>query len=214
MDIVRRCLFIIPARGGSKRLPRKNLRKVCGRPMIEWVIDACRNSAFNRSDFLNDDPGRSQNVFVTSEDAEIIATSHNAGARVIVRPEYLADDHVWTQDVLRHAVDKVKEIDPDLVFNTVVRVQANSPQVTSAVIDSCIMKIRRDDLNEVFTVNRETLNEDAAVHAMKDDVVYQEALSVYKGIILTDYIDIHNGADLERVQRIMLGPLNLDGEIK
>ena len=85
---------VIPARGGSKRIPRKNIRPFCGRPMIAWSIQAARDSAcFDR-------------ILVSTDDAEIAAVARDAGAEVpFLRPSALADDHTGTIPVIAHAVE-------------------------------------------------------------------------------------------------------------
>jgi CMP-N-acetylneuraminic acid synthetase len=86
-------LGIIPARGGSKGVPRKNLRPICGRPLIAWTIDAAKNS--NRLD----------RFVVSTEDAEIKAVAQGLGAEVLDRPEELAGDAVLSWEVLKHALE-------------------------------------------------------------------------------------------------------------
>lgn len=83
---------IIPARGGSQRIPRKNIRAFLGRPIMSYVIDAAHHSALF------------EHVYVSTEDDEIAEAAQRYGARVIWRPADLARDEVGTQDVLRHAV--------------------------------------------------------------------------------------------------------------
>ena len=83
---------VIPARGGSRRLPRKALRLFRGRPVIAWSIDAAR--ACRLLDL----------VAVSTEDEEIAAIARAEGAAVIDRPEHLAKDEVGTQEVVRHAL--------------------------------------------------------------------------------------------------------------
>ena len=86
-------LCVIPARGGSKRIPRKNLRDFCGRPMIAWSIAAARDS------------GCFERVIVSTDDAEIAAVAQDAGAEVpFLRPAALADDHTPTKPVIAHAI--------------------------------------------------------------------------------------------------------------
>lgn len=83
---------VIPARGGSKRIPRKNIRPFCGRPMIAWAIDAARAS------------GLFDTVIVSTDDKEIAETAREAGAEVpFMRPAELADDHAGTIPVVAHA---------------------------------------------------------------------------------------------------------------
>ncbi len=87
-------LAVIPARGGSKRIPRKNVRPFCGQPMIVWSIAAARESGcFDR-------------VIVSTDDAEIAQVAREAGAEVpFIRPAELSDDHAGTIPVVRHATE-------------------------------------------------------------------------------------------------------------
>ncbi len=87
-------LCVIPARGGSKRIPRKNIKDFCGRPMIAWSILAARES------------GLFDCVLVSTDDSEIAAIAREAGAETpFVRPASLADDHTGTSAVVVHAIE-------------------------------------------------------------------------------------------------------------
>lgn len=86
-------LAIIPARGGSKRIPRKNIKLFAGKPMIAWPIEAAlKSGCFDR-------------VIVSTDDAEIaqVARAHGAEAP-FVRPPELSDDHTGTIPVIAHAI--------------------------------------------------------------------------------------------------------------
>lgn len=87
---------IIPARGGSKRIPRKNIRQFCGKPMIAWSIEAARESnCFNR-------------ILVSTEDAEISEVAKAHGAEVpFKRPAELSNDHAGTVPVIAHAIGEL-----------------------------------------------------------------------------------------------------------
>lgn len=87
-------IAVIPARGGSKRIPRKNIREFSGRPMIAWAISAAKASAlFNR-------------VIVSTDDEEIADLAKSLGAEApFVRPARLADDLTPTVPVVAHAVE-------------------------------------------------------------------------------------------------------------
>lgn len=87
-------IAIIPARGGSKRIPRKNIKEFCGKPMIVWSIEAAQQSGcFNR-------------IVVSTDDAEIADVARKYGAEVpFLRPAELSDDHIGTVPVIRHAVE-------------------------------------------------------------------------------------------------------------
>ncbi|MDG1500321.1 MAG: pseudaminic acid cytidylyltransferase [Planctomycetota bacterium] len=85
-------LAVIPARGGSKRIPRKNIRPFCGKPMIVWSIEAALASGcFDR-------------VVVSTDDEEIAKVALEHGAEVpFMRPAELSDDHTGTTPVVAHA---------------------------------------------------------------------------------------------------------------
>ena len=87
-------LAVIPARGGSKRIPRKNIKPFFGRPIIAWSIEAARASGcFDR-------------VIVSTDDVEIAQVARDVGAEVpFMRPAELSDDHAGTIAVVRHAIE-------------------------------------------------------------------------------------------------------------
>jgi CMP-N-acetylneuraminic acid synthetase len=94
-------IAVIPARGGSKRIPRKNLAPFFGQPMLAYAIAAARHSAlFDR-------------VIVSTEDAEIEAVARACGAEVINRPQALATDDAGLPDVAAHALDQLGVKDGD-----------------------------------------------------------------------------------------------------
>lgn len=87
-------ICIIPARGGSKRIPRKNVKKFCGKPMIAWSIEsALESQCFER-------------VIVSTDDGEIASVARQWGAEVpFIRPETLSDDYTGTIPVIAHAIE-------------------------------------------------------------------------------------------------------------
>jgi N-acylneuraminate cytidylyltransferase len=89
-------LAIIPARGGSKRIPRKNIKPFCGKPMIAWSIEAALESGcFDR-------------IIVSTDDDEIAEVARQHGAEVpFLRPLELSDDHTGTIPVIRHAIETI-----------------------------------------------------------------------------------------------------------
>jgi CMP-N-acetylneuraminic acid synthetase len=107
-------LAIIPAREGSKRLPRKNLRPLGGLPLIAWSIRAAREAGV-------------EEVMVTTDSPEIAEVSRNAGAAVpFLRPPELATDTASTFDAVRHAVDFYRE-QMGRTFEFVLLLQPTSP---------------------------------------------------------------------------------------
>lgn len=85
-------IAVIPARGGSKRIPRKNIKPFCGKPMIAWSIEAAKSS------------GLFEYIIVSTDDAEIAEVAKQWGAEVpFMRPEALSNDHAGTTPVVAHA---------------------------------------------------------------------------------------------------------------
>lgn len=93
-------IAIIPARGGSKRIPRKNIKPFAGKPLIAYAIEAARNS------------GLFEHVIVTTDDEEIASISRLLGAETpFVRPPALADDYTPTVPVIAHAIKVCQSLD-------------------------------------------------------------------------------------------------------
>jgi N-acylneuraminate cytidylyltransferase len=89
-------LAVIPARGGSKRIPRKNIKMFCGKPMIAWSIMAAQES------------GCFDQIIVSTDDAEISDVAQRYGAAVpFIRPAELSDDYTGTIPVIQHAIRAV-----------------------------------------------------------------------------------------------------------
>ena len=91
-----RNLAIIPARGGSKRLPRKNVLPFAGKPMLVWSAEAAQQS------------GQFQRVIVSTEDEEIALVAREYGLDVVMRPEHLATDASRCVDVCLHLLDELE----------------------------------------------------------------------------------------------------------
>lgn len=182
-----RVVAIVPARGGSKRLPRKNICEIEGKPLIAWVIDALAGSEFLER----------EDVYVSTDDDEIAEVASRYGASVIQRPDTLAGDTVWTEPVIQHGVLRVEEqtarpVDIALWMN------ASIPEVQSGDIDRAIAKLLTDELFEVLSVDAND-NCTSAVRVLRRDTLFQERLSVNCGVIRLHYLDIHTEADLQTV---------------
>lgn len=114
-------LAIIPARGGSKRIPRKNIKSFCGKPMIAWSIEAALQS------------GCFDHVVVSTDDAEIAEVARQCGAQVpFMRPIALSDDHTGTIPVIRHAIEWFSE--RGQVPDYVCCIYATAPFISAADI--------------------------------------------------------------------------------
>ncbi|NDW20664.1 pseudaminic acid cytidylyltransferase [Alteromonas hispanica] len=135
-------IAIIPARGGSKRIPRKNIKPFCGKPMIAHAIDNAL-----RSEHI-------QRVVVSTDDEEIANIAIEYGADVpFMRPAALADDYTGTAPVVRHAISMLLE--DGWTLDNCACIYATSPLLSSQLIDTCIEKLKKsDDLEYVFTAAR------------------------------------------------------------
>lgn len=123
-----KAVAIIPARGGSKRIPRKNIVELGGLPLLAHSIISAK-----KSKYLND------LIFVSTEDAKIAKVAKKFGGKIIDRPASLATDGATTLSVLQHSV---KALDAqELDFDTVVLLQATCPFRRTATIDRSIKKI-------------------------------------------------------------------------
>lgn len=132
-------LAIIPARGGSKGIPRKNVLPVGGKPMIGWTIEAARAA-------------RSvDRVVVSTDDPEIAAIARRFGAEVVDRPAELAGDSASSEAALLHTLDVLRDGDgyePDrLVF-----LQCTSPLTAAEDIDGTIAALERDKADTALAV--------------------------------------------------------------
>lgn len=132
-------LAIIPARGGSKRVPRKNVRDFAGRPMIAWPIaTALESECFDR-------------VVVSTEDEEIAAVARSNGAEVpFTRPADLADDLTPTQTVIRHAVEALGIRPEELVCC----IYPTAPFLRASDLARALARLREGGCTFVFPVTR------------------------------------------------------------
>lgn len=126
---ISRFLAVVPARGGSKRLPRKNVLPLAGKPLIAWTLDAARAS------------GVLDDLVVSTDDPEIAEAARQAGAAVPwLRPPELATDTATSQTVLRHALEwHLRERGP---VSAVVLLQPTSPFRSAASIRGAIAAYR------------------------------------------------------------------------
>lgn len=122
-------LAVIPARGGSKGIKRKNIRDCAGRPLLAWTVDAALGS-----------PAVARTV-VSTEDDEVAWWARMAGAHVVDRPEHLAADDVPSQRVVEHAV-RVTEADCGKAYDAVALLHATSPLRTADDITAAASYLR------------------------------------------------------------------------
>lgn len=127
-------LAIIPARGGSKRLPRKNVLDLAGKPLIAWSIETGLKSKYI------------DQVIVTSDDEEILEISKQFGAETIKRPEEFASDTATTFDAIKHTIDNMEK------YDYVVLLQPTSPLRNFKHLDEAIELLEFKNADAVISV--------------------------------------------------------------
>lgn len=129
---------IIPARGGSKGIPRKNLVDVCGKPLIAWSILQARNASHIDS------------VWVTSDDDEILAVAESFGARSIRRPSEISGDQASSESAWLHALNVIET--QGIGIDLVVAMQATSPIRESVDLDGGLQALREKGYDSLLSV--------------------------------------------------------------
>lgn len=126
-------LGVIPARGGSKGIKRKNLKLINGRPLVYWSIKAAQESKLL------------DKFIVSTEDSEIKKVSVSYGAEVMDRPGHLAKDFSTTLSVLQHILTRSQQVD------VLVLLQPTSPVRDGRLIDRCIKKFLESKTDSLAT---------------------------------------------------------------
>ncbi|MBT7237958.1 acylneuraminate cytidylyltransferase family protein [Candidatus Woesearchaeota archaeon] len=189
-------LAIIPARGGSKGIPRKNIRPFLGKPLIEYSIKlalSCKEI---------------DKVIVTTDDEEIAEISKNAGAEVpFIRPENLAQDDTPTLPALRHAINFLEE--KEEIYDNIILLEPTAPLRTKELIQKTIKKIKEDNVETV--VSTVPYNIDFSDILKKDESDYLHPfLDVETTIRRQDTKNIHlMDASIYAVKRDILMDENL-----
>jgi CMP-N,N'-diacetyllegionaminic acid synthase len=130
-------LAIVPARGGSKRLHRKNVLSLAGKPLILWSIEAGSKSKYI------------DKLVVTSDDKEILGVSEISGVQQIVRPKELASDESSSFSVVQHVIETIDE-----TFDFIVLLQPTSPLRNEIHIDKALELLAQKEADAVISVSK------------------------------------------------------------
>jgi N-acylneuraminate cytidylyltransferase len=131
-------IAIIPARGGSKGIPGKNIKSLCGQPLLGWTISAAQAARYVHR------------VFVSTDDARIAEIARRYGAEVIIRPGELATDTATSESALLHALEHLSATEsykPELL----VFLQCTSPLTQAEDIDGTVEALRRENADSALT---------------------------------------------------------------
>ena len=131
-------IAIIPARGGSKRIPRKNIKEFHGKPMIAYSIEAALESnCFDK-------------VIVSTDDSEIAEIAIKYGAEVpFIRPDNIADDYATTLDVIKHAIEFTEQ--QGWGVKNVCCIYATAPFLTPEFIKKGLQELTKSTIDYAFS---------------------------------------------------------------
>jgi CMP-N-acetylneuraminic acid synthetase len=139
-----RILAVVPARGGSKGVLRKNIRLMAGEPLINYTLKMAKRTALIDS------------LIVSTEDREIAQVSNRSGVNVIERPSELATDEASTELVLLHALDFLKET--GLTFDIILVLEPTSPMRSVETIEKAIRLCADNNAESVLAVKESKEN--------------------------------------------------------
>ena len=176
-------ISIIPARGGSKEVPRKNIKLFHGKPLIAYSIESAKSS-------------RSvDRVIVSTDDNEIAVISKSYGAEVIMRPDSLATDTSPSESALIHVVETLEK-NNSTEIDLITFLQATSPLRPEGLIDKCFDKMTLEEGDSLVSVCcempfywKEKNGEGKSIHdyrvrpmrqdIKKEEMIYKENGSLY-----------------------------------
>lgn len=168
-------LIIIPARGGSKGIPRKNIKELCGKPLIHYSIEVARALAPD------------SHIIVSTDDDDIRQVAELTGLKMNYRrPAALGGDTVGSREVILDAMDYADH--KGIVYDKVILLQPTSPMRTVEDVEGCI-KLYRPEVDMVVSVTQAACNpyydcfetgEDGCLHISKGDGKYTRRQDVPK----------------------------------
>jgi CMP-N,N'-diacetyllegionaminic acid synthase len=129
---------IIPSRGGSKGIPGKNLKQVCGSPLLAWSIMQAKAATSVDS------------VWVTSDSDDILAVACEYGANPLRRPDSLSGDNASSESAWQHALQEIER--SGVVVDFVIGMQATSPIRAPSDLNEAVEKVRQENLDSLLTV--------------------------------------------------------------
>lgn len=161
-------LCIIPARGGSKRIPRKNIKEFCGQAMIGYSIEAAITSqCFDK-------------VIVSTDDQEIVEVAKSFGAEVpFIRPDELANDHAATIPVVKHTIEWFDEQGQSPT--DVCCLYATAPFIQSQTISKAFQQLQESEADYCFSVTSFAFPIQRSIRITQDnkvDMFYPENFNV------------------------------------
>jgi len=151
-------ICVIPARGGSKRIPRKNIKEFNGKPIIAYSIEAAlKSNCFDK-------------VIVSTDDDEIIKVAKKYGADVpFIRPAELSNDYAGTIPVIKHAIEWLEE--SNHFIENVCCLYATAPFIQSKIISKAYQQLKNSSADYCFSVTSFAFPIQRAIRIVQDNKV-------------------------------------------
>lgn len=130
-------LAFIPARGGSKGIPNKNIKLFNGKPLIEWTIKSALKSKLV------------DKIIVSSDSKKILSLSKKLGADVVLRPKNISGDYATTEQAIKHYIQNTKDS-----FDVIVLLSPTSPIRKIEDIDNTIKEFKKKKLDSCFSASK------------------------------------------------------------
>ncbi|MBN2142803.1 acylneuraminate cytidylyltransferase family protein [Candidatus Woesearchaeota archaeon] len=131
-------IAIIPARGGSKGIPRKNLIPFCGKPLVAWSVEAAKGAK------------HVDEVYVSTDDDEIAGICEKHGAKIVKRPAEISGDEASSESALIHVFDSLGA-DVRKKIELIVFLQATSPIREASDIDKAVEYLKAEKADSLFS---------------------------------------------------------------
>ncbi len=183
---------IIPARGGSKRIPLKNIYLLFEKPLIEYNLDLLEKWRNYRD----------VSIVVSSDSEEILEIARkNENVIGIKRSKENSGDNVPKIFAVREAFKQLQQL-TSVDYDAVIVVQANSPEIKIKDIDKAWTFFKREKLWEVISISNHENGcfiQDAAFRIMTIDALFQNFPSAHMGCFLANYVDINEFKDLDEI---------------
>lgn len=172
-------LGVIPARGGSKGVPRKNIRLLCGKPLIQYIFESAQKSKYiNR-------------LILSTEDSEIADVARSIGIEVpFMRPAELATDTASSISVIKHALKHFD--DQGTRFDGIISLQATNPFTSTETIDKVIKLWLESGCDSVTTLSEVTQGHPYITKRLKSDNTIESFCAIPDGVV------IHRRQDREK----------------
>lgn len=139
-----RVVAVVPARGGSQRVPEKNIREVGGKPLVAWSIEAAQETA------------AVDRTIVSTDDDEIAAVAREFGAEASDRPPELAADDALVIETVRHLIGELRDVGKPATYMTLL--EPTCPFRQPGDVQACLELLADDDLDSVATFTEAALN--------------------------------------------------------